>query len=262
MTTLKELCGKLGLSLDDSRILGPNGKNIPAGKLVGGKAQTITDHDTANHNTGANAEMHYQFVKGGGGPEGVSFTLTVDDHQAIQILPLDHQQYAQGTSKGNTTSVSIEMCVNQDGNFDKTFQNLAILNAALCVLLDLPTSVVVQHNAWYGKDCPHDIRARGLWLKLLSDTQGYINQLVQPPPPPPNEVVLNGHKISGGFYGLWLRYGLEVLGYPEFDEYKVQEGAPINQLVTYQDFENAILQWYPGIEPRICAGIRKLKYGG
>lgn len=74
-------------------------------------------------------------------------------------------------------------------------------------------------------------------------------------------VELNGHTIHDGFLGLWRKYGFEVMGLPLSDEYVVNEPALGDIPVTYQDFENVICQWYQGIDPRICAGIRKYKYG-
>lgn len=225
--------------------------------------QFITVHETANPSPGANAEMHRNFVASGGGTDGVSFTYCVDSTRCVQILPENWAQYAQGTARGNYVSISVETCINSDGNWPVTLDNLAKLVASALAANGYTHSagVVVQHNVWYGKDCPHVIRATpGAWDNLLAAIDSYLRRLGVGDQNVTSTVV-NGFTIQGGFFGLWKEYGLGVLGLPLSNEYIVQEGAPINGPATYQDFENVVLQWYPGIQARICAGIRKYKYG-
>lgn len=263
MKTTKELAAMLGLLVEE-KVLPPNGANIPSGNMTGGTWQTITEHDTANTNPGANADMHWQFVKNGGGDGGVSFTYAVDDKKAIQILRENQINYAQGTPTGNRTSLSIERCINRDANQLTAIANNAKLTAALLVAYDRTISAVIQHNHWYGKNCPASLRnTPGMWTAFLNQTQGYVNalrDLLTPEPEPP--IVINGFTIQHGFLALWDMYGLEVMGLPLSNEYQEAVPALGGKIVTFQDFENVIVEWQPGTDPRIGAGIRKYKYGG
>jgi hypothetical protein len=253
----------LGLNLVID-ILAPNGKNIPSGNLTGGVWQTVTCHDTANTAPGANARMHWQFVKNGGGPGGVSFTFVVDDKEAIQILRENQINYAQGTPSGNTTSISIERCVNRDANAIKSIDNNCKLVAALLVAYDESTLSVIQHHAWYGKNCPASLRAvPGAWTAFINKIAEYVNELKDMlAPEPPAPIVINGFTIQGGFLGLWDLHGLEVMGLPLSNEYQEVVAELGGVLVTFQDFENVVVEYYPGIQARIGAGIRKYKYSG
>lgn len=184
MTATIACCTLLGLELVVD-ILPPNGNNISAGTLTNGTFETISEHDTANPNLGANARMHWQFVKNGGGPAQASFTYAVDDKQAIQILREDQINYAQGTVKGNRTSISIERCVNRDANQAKAIDNNAKLTAAILVAHNKKLEAVIQHHAWYGKNCPASLRnVPGAWEAFVGQIGGHtatLNNLLNPP---------------------------------------------------------------------------------
>ena len=69
-------------------------------------------HETGNPSVGANAEMHYQFLMGLT-TENISFHFVVDDHQVIQLIPLNEVtwQAADGNGPGNMAGVSCELCI-------------------------------------------------------------------------------------------------------------------------------------------------------
>jgi hypothetical protein len=160
----------------------------------------ITVHETANTSPGADAEMHRKFTHNGGGTSGVSFHWAVDDHEAIQLLPLDEVGFHAGdgcndraTDLGCFQSVAIETCVNSDANWNTTFDNLSTLIAAIITgdsRIDFAgrkgqfaADRIRQHNAWSGKNCPAIIRARGLWPTLLATVGQKVGGTVPPPPP-------------------------------------------------------------------------------
>lgn len=94
-------------------------RNRPGWKLNPGLQWWFTQHTTGNRATTAGAQMHATFVSQGGGPEGVSFHLTVDDVQAIQLLPFDEAGFhaADGMDDywhdvGGWGSIAMELCVN------------------------------------------------------------------------------------------------------------------------------------------------------
>lgn len=117
----------------------------------------ITIHETANTNRGANAEMHRRYIDNG---SSATWHYTVDDKEAVQHY-LDTRQCwhaGDGNGRGNTQSIGIEICVNSDGNFNKTIDNAVELVKQLMAKYNVPLSNVVQHNHWSGKDCPRNLR--------------------------------------------------------------------------------------------------------
>jgi N-acetylmuramoyl-L-alanine amidase CwlA len=124
----------------------------------------VTIHETANEARGANAEAHRRFVHAGGGPEGVSFHFVVDDREVVQLLPTLENGWHAGdgaTGTGNRASIGIELCVNADGDWERTQGHGARLAAALCRAFGLSVERVVPHQHWSGKQCPRRILASG-----------------------------------------------------------------------------------------------------
>lgn len=269
--TVIALTTRLGLTLD-VMLVPASRVNMPT-RTASGKldyvplvaVKKVTIHETDNTSAGANALMHRNFVAGGGGTKHVSFTYTVDDRRAIQILPEGVQQWAQGDDVGNTTSVSIETCVNRDGDKARTRDNLAKLTAAYLLAHDLSLSAVVQHNVWYGKDCPHQLRAEpGAWAALLAKIADYVQQLKTPdaPPAPTPEVkrIMNGFTVAGAFLDFWLKQGgLAIFGYPISAEH--QQDFPGVGTLPVQDFERARFELHGDtvILGRVNAELLQLK---
>lgn len=207
---LADGCEKLGLTLEVNYVNAQ--RNVPDALFLGGAPQSFTIHDTANTNVGANARMHRNFVANGGGTELASYTLSVDDTRAVLIIDLTKAQYHAGTHTGNYTSGSVETCINSDGNWERTKDNLAKLTAAYLYTFSLPISAVVQHNVWYGKDCPGKIRHEGSWGKVLIAAGDYLKRLQTPPapvpvpPPVPSNAINDYYHTHGGVdaFGLVL----------------------------------------------------------
>lgn len=136
--------------------------SIANGVILGtnNKTDYITIHETANTDNGADAEMHAQLQRNGNN-RSASWHYQVDDKGAIQSF-LDTTSCmhagdgANGT--GNLHSIGIETCVNADGDFEKTIQNLVELVQELQERHNISNDNVVQHNHWSGKDCPHFLR--------------------------------------------------------------------------------------------------------
>ena len=134
----------------------------------------ITIHETANTNKGANAEMHARYINNG---SSATWHYTVDDKQAIQHY-IDSRQCwhaGDGSGKGNRESIGIEICVNSDGNFNKTIENAVELVKILMKKHNIPISNVVQHNHWSGKNCPYNLRGnrKGIsWNDFLTMVKG------------------------------------------------------------------------------------------
>lgn len=132
----------------------------------------ITIHETGNPSKGADAAAHSKYLNGL--QEKISWHYTVDDHCAYQHLPDWEGGYhaGDGSGDGNRKSIGIEMCVNQDGNYEQTLRNTAELVRQLMGTYGIPLSRVVQHNHWNGKDCPQQLRKAGRWQEFLNMVGG------------------------------------------------------------------------------------------
>lgn len=119
----------------------------------------ITVHETANTAKGANAEAHARLLEKGN-TRVASWHFTVDDHQIIQHIPENEVAWHAGDGRngtGNRKSLSLEICVNADGNFEKAKANAIELIRYLMEKHNIPLERVVPHHHWTGKDCPHNI---------------------------------------------------------------------------------------------------------
>lgn len=167
--------------------------NRPGRKLRGGKPRKITIHETANTNIGADAEMHRRFVHNPA--TVVSFHYVVDEDESIQLLPDNEVGWHAGdgaTGPGNNESVAIETCVNSDGDWNRTLDNLVKLTKHLMAEFNLSVQDVVQHNKWSGKNCPTRLRANN-----NAGWNAFIARL-QPPPDPTSDVKLQNHFVQNG----------------------------------------------------------------
>lgn len=137
----------------------------------------LTIHQTGNTDEGSNAMAHHRLQARSG--VGYGWHWQVDDEMAIQTH--DHSfkiwNAGDGRGKGNTESISIEICVNLDGNYKKSVENGAKLAAMILKEENIDISRMVQHNYWSGKDCPHEIRygKDGItWTDFVNKVKNYL----------------------------------------------------------------------------------------
>lgn len=138
----------------------------------------LTIHQTGNTDPKSNAMAHHNLQARAG--VGYGWHWQVDDEFAIQTH--DHSfkiwNAGDGRGKGNTESISIEICVNSDGDYNQSVENGAKLAAMILKEENIDISKMVQHNHWSGKDCPHEIRAgkNGItWTVFVEKVRGYLN---------------------------------------------------------------------------------------
>ena len=121
----------------------------------------IVIHDTANEAVGANVDMHRRYWSR---PVGTSAHYIVDDSKAMQLLENDWFGWHTGVlftdhpkmpQVKNSNSIGIEIAVNKDGDFDKSFQNAISLTKYLMKELNIDADHVVTHDDATGKGCPH-----------------------------------------------------------------------------------------------------------
>lgn len=118
----------------------------------------IVIHDTQNKKKGADAMAHFNYFNGGN--RGSSADIFVDDKSVIQIN--DYTKYytwAVGDGKGkygitNANSVSIEICLNEDGNYNTAFLKAVEVTKHLMAELNIPADRVVRHYDASRKNCP------------------------------------------------------------------------------------------------------------
>ena len=154
------------------------GPNRPGTKRT---IQYIVIHETGNPAAGADAQAHGELqARGGEGTTGWHYT--VDDQEIWHSIPDDEKAYHAGDGaegEGNLHGIGIELCVNQDGDFEKTFDNAARLAGWLMNEYKIPASRVRQHFDFSGKDCPEIIRAQGRMEEFISLAESYARQAAE-----------------------------------------------------------------------------------
>lgn len=116
----------------------------------------IVIHETDNEEIGAGAHNHSDFLSSNN-TSPTSWHYTVDDHEIYHHIPDNEVANHAGDSIGNEYGIGIELCVNKDGNFNKTFENGAKLVAFLLKSYQLSIEDIKTHHDFSGKDCPHRI---------------------------------------------------------------------------------------------------------
>ena len=129
----------------------------------------ITVHETGNTSKGANAASHAN-LQSRGNSRDASWHITVDDTEAVRSYPDTAQCWHAGNREGNKTSIGVEICVNEDGDYQKALANAAKVIRDLRTKHGIPRAHVVQHNYWSGKNCPTKLRASGDWDKWVATT--------------------------------------------------------------------------------------------
>ena len=139
-------------------------KQISNRRQIGGtrpknSIKFIVIHYTGNPGKGANANAHYRYLQGA--TRYGSAHYFVDDHEIIQVIGDSQVAWACGDNQGygtalngctNQNSISIEMCINSDGDFSKTLFNTIELTKELLRLY--PQARVCRHYDVSRKSCP------------------------------------------------------------------------------------------------------------
>lgn len=136
-------------------------------------AQTTTTwHDTGE--TGGNADGEWSWANGGrqGGVVG-GYNAIIDDDQIIICQPFDEVVWHAGVDLGNRTSYGAEQC-REGVNRAKAIRNAAAFHGAICAARGWQVdTALIQHHAWYGKECPSYIRENGLWSSAVKQASEF-----------------------------------------------------------------------------------------
>lgn len=120
----------------------------------------IVIHETDNEDKGADAKRHAQALNNGNLEASVHYY--VDDKVIYQTLEHKDGAWAVGKSYGtalvqgvtNYNNISIEICVNKDGNYTKARQNSIELTKKLMKDLSISSDKVIRHYDAKRKYCP------------------------------------------------------------------------------------------------------------
>lgn len=130
------------------------------------KARSITIHETDNTDNGANAYNHSQYLRNV--EECVGWHFVVDSESIYQNIPINENVWHSGDGgygEGNRSSIAIEMCVNNDGDFEKTKENTRKLVQYLMKATGIKE--IYPHKHWSNKECPKNVLLSG-WTQFLN----------------------------------------------------------------------------------------------
>lgn len=133
-------------------------------------------HDTGNPNKGAGALNHRNYVENN--KRGASAHYFVDDKVIVQYVGDSLSAGSVGDGKGrygitNANSLSIEMCINSDSNYEAMYKNTVELTKNLMRKFNIPIERVVRHYDASRKNCPGHMRQNNWskWWKFKEDIQ-------------------------------------------------------------------------------------------
>ncbi len=113
-------------------------------------------HETDNFEKGVGAANHATFLENNN-KSPTSWHYTVDDKEIYHHIPDDERANHAGDKEGNDYGIGIELCVNEDGDFNQTYDNATKLVAYLLKSYNLDISAIKTHHDFTGKECPHNI---------------------------------------------------------------------------------------------------------
>jgi N-acetylmuramoyl-L-alanine amidase CwlA len=187
-------------------------------------------HYTANTSPGADAIANRNYFENH--PENkVSAHYIVDDQQVVQCLEEWEMAYHVGakrykpaalerlSSYPNDCTIGIEMCVNRDGDFRKTYQNTVALAADICHRHGWWVDRLWRHFDITGKDCPRFWvddstailygfnSAQGGWQRFKADVEIALVNLQQGKPGAEVEKEVDG--VFKDIQGHWAQKDIE-----------------------------------------------------
>lgn len=145
-------------------LMDPSQSNFPAYPM---DPDWITVHETENYDKGADAEMHSRYLKNSAHGRQASWQFSVDDEKIVQHAKTNQSCWhaGDGDGPGNTDSIGIETCENEDGDFSKTTKNVQALVRYLMKEEKIDIDHVVNHKKWSGKNCPNNLLP--VWDKFI-----------------------------------------------------------------------------------------------
>jgi N-acetylmuramoyl-L-alanine amidase len=156
----------------------------------------VIAHWTANTKRGAHAKANRDYFNNTT-DRHASAHYVVDDHSIIQCVPDNEVAFHVGARfykpdgermRAGYTSlnpnyfvIGFEMCVNEDGDWDKTYRHSVDLAARLLHKYQFSTVDLYRHFDITGKDCPKMMIEEPLWAEFKRRVQDVMNTLPRPP---------------------------------------------------------------------------------
>ncbi|MCC8083122.1 MAG: N-acetylmuramoyl-L-alanine amidase, partial [Clostridium sp.] len=133
----------------------------------------IVVHNTDNFAAGADARAHARAQYNGNLSTSVHY-YTDDRDMVYQAAGHGRGCWHVGVNYGgrlfgtvnNRNSIGVEMCVQAGYDFQKAFANTVEFIRQLMAETGIPLDRVVQHYDACAKNCPSQIRAKGMWEEL------------------------------------------------------------------------------------------------
>lgn len=162
---------------------------IPAGQTnqrpgIHMTAEIYVQHETGNPGAGANAAMHAHYLQTGAEGQQLGYHFTVDENEAIQMIPVNEVTWHGGDGPGqcNYTGIACELCV-EDNNGHKAQARANAEKLAAAVMLACNLTRLIQHSeccAAIGNpsgchsNCPQYIRQDGYWPTFTRNVQSLM----------------------------------------------------------------------------------------
>lgn len=132
--------------------------------------QYIVVHNTDNFAAGADANAHARAQFNGNLSTSVHY-YTDDKETVYQAALHERGCWHVGVNYGgrlfgmvnNRNSIGVEMCVQAGYDFNRAFANTVELVRQLMAETGIPADRVLQHYDVCAKNCPSQIRAKGMW---------------------------------------------------------------------------------------------------
>ena len=131
----------------------------------------ITIHNTGNPESTARNEKDW--LTNSANKRDASFHIVIDEREAIECIPLNEVAYHSENTKGNNTSISIEIC--ESGNYKQNEENAIDLVAKMLVERSWGIDRLKRHYDWNGKNCPRIIMP--YWDDFKKRIQNEIKKL-------------------------------------------------------------------------------------
>jgi N-acetylmuramoyl-L-alanine amidase len=149
----------------------------------GNDIKYIVIHDTGNKRKGANAYAHYRYFNGGN--RRASAHYFIDDKEIIQTVEDNNASWHCGDGKGkygitNHNSIGVEICVNEDGDYEKAVDNTIDLVKCLMKKYNIPLDRVVRHYDASRKICPRSMSKNNWerwWIFKRKLSERTVNEL-------------------------------------------------------------------------------------
>jgi uncharacterized protein YraI len=157
------------------------------------KLKGVIAHWTANTDKGATAKANRNYFNNT--DRYASAHYIVDDKTIIQCLPdnevgyhvganiykSDGNRILEGSLTPNYFVIGFEMCVNKDGDWDKTYKNSVDLAAHLLRKYEFSIHDLYRHFDITGKDCPKMMLEEKKWQAFKKDIELAMGNDPKPP---------------------------------------------------------------------------------